>query len=346
MRAIFREFPELSNQIAHQAWADLPTPVEALSISPYAWIKRDDLSHQEFGGNKIRKLEFIIADALYRKKNQIITFGATGSNHGVATAMLCRKAGLKCKIYLFDQAITATVQKNLELMHAYGAELIYSKSLAQTVARFYCNPQRLFRNCYFIFAGGSNVLGTLGLVNAAFELKEQIEAGVLPLPEYIFCALGSGSTLAGLTLGVALARLPSKVIGIRVAPSHLGPFAACTKETVTRLIRQSYKMLSSFSHKKLPPVPTPIVWDEYYGAGYGLASKESLKAEQQFAELGLKLEATYSAKAAAAFLDQLKFDPKPSLYWHTYNSRSPMPSRADKSMNKLSRPLQAILEHP
>lgn len=320
-RPIFEWAPRLREHLPWQALAELPTRVEPLPMAPNAWIKRDDLSHAEYGGNKIRKLEFIIAEALAQGADRIVTFGATGTNHGVATAMMCQRAGIDCEILLFDQPDSATVQRNQQLMRHYGAALVFCGSLAKTVARFYLHPARLQRKAYFLFAGGSNVAGTLGFVNAAMELREQVFAQQMPMPSHIVCPVGSSATLAGLTLGFQWLRLPVSVIGVRVAPSHLGPFAACTVDSVARLMRQTRRAMVRLSGKPLPEPALPVLLDDYYGSGYGEASLAGSHAQREFARFGYALEQTYTAKAAACFLEITAREVSPVLFWQTFNSR-------------------------
>ena len=124
--------------------------------------------------------------------------------------------------------------------------------------------------CY-VFAGGSNAAGTIGYVNAAFELKEQIDDGEIPEPTVVFCPLGSGGTLAGLSLGFALAGLQIRAVGVRVAESHLGLFQACTKRTVEKLMNKTYIYLKK-SCRRLPDltVRKPSIAADYFGGGYGV----------------------------------------------------------------------------
>ena len=315
-------FPELAEHLPWLSLADLPTPVQALEpMGPKAWIKRDDISHPVYGGNKIRKLEFILAEVQQRGANRVITFGATGTNHGVATAMLCQQLGLRCTVLLFDQPDSKTVQQNLQRMQQFGADLVFCGSLASTVMRFYCHPKRLSADTYFLFAGGSNVAGTMGFINAAYELKQQIEDKQCPQPAKIFVPVGSSATLAGLTIGMALAQLEVEIVGIRVAPSHLGIIPTCTVSTVQKLIKQTRRRLTE-SGIDVPPVPSPILIDDYYGEGYGDRSEAGDKATEAFERCGVNLDQTYTAKAAAALLDSLEDSPdKVQLYWHTFNSR-------------------------
>jgi D-cysteine desulfhydrase len=343
-RPLFRDYPELEAVVPHRALAELPTPVESMALADHAWIKRDDLTHPVYGGNKIRKLEFIIADALAKGKKHIITFGATGTNHGVATALMCRQVGLDCTVLVFDQPVTDTVRRNLCLMQALGARLEYQGSLARTVARFYLHPLRLRRDSYFLFAGGSGVAGTLGFVNAALEVRDQIEAGSMPTPERIICPVGSSATLAGLTLGCTLAGLPTQVDGVRVAPSHLGPFPACTPETVGKLMQQTEHFLRRHLKSELPRVPRPVLRQEYFGEGYGRATTEGERAIARFAEEGFRLEPTYTGKAAAAFLDTLDETEGPVLFWQTYNSRDTTGLAQEADPDQLPGPLRSLFD--
>lgn len=320
-RPLFDWAPALRKRLPWQALADLPTPVEPLPFAANAWVKRDDLTHAEYGGNKIRKLEFIIADALARGAKRVVTFGAAGTNHGVATAMMCQRVGLACEILLFDQPDSATVQLNQQLMRHYGATLRYCGSLAATVARYYLHSARWKGDTYFLFAGGSNEAGTLGFVNAALELRDQIAEKRMPIPGRIVCPVGSSATLAGLTLGMQWLDLPIQVIGVRVAPSHLGPFAACTEASVLQLMHKTRRHTERLAGLTLPEPVKPVLLEGYYGDGYGVATSEGERACSQFASAGLKLEQTYSGKAAACFLDALSTTTTPVLFWHTFNSR-------------------------
>lgn len=320
-RPLFDVYPQLSDALPWLQLAELPTPVEHLSaIGANAWIKRDDLSHAVYGGNKLRKLEFILADALARGKDHVITFGATGTNHGVATAMLCQQLGIRCSVLLFDQPASNTVRDNLARMRNFGAELKFCGSLANTVRHYYFHPKRLSRKHYFLFAGGSNVAGTMGFINAAVELKQQIDAGQCPPPSQIFVPVGSSATLAGLTIGATLAGLETDIVGIRVAPSHLGVIPSCTPATVNQLMKQTCSKLSQFG-LSLPAIPAPKLIDNYYGDGYGVRSEAGDRASATFAQCGITLDQTYTAKAAAAFLDATKKSTDIQLYWHTFNSR-------------------------
>jgi 1-aminocyclopropane-1-carboxylate deaminase/D-cysteine desulfhydrase-like pyridoxal-dependent ACC family enzyme len=342
---LFTRYPIIKDQLQPQQFACLPTPVKAITeLANNAWIKQDDLTHPNYGGNKIRKLDFILADIKRQQKKHVITFGATGTNAGVATAMMCYRNQLKCTVYLFEQPLSQTVKDNLALMQAYGAELIYCGSLLKTVLSFYCSRYRLNRDSYFLWAGCSNSVATFAYINAAFELKQQIDNQDLPEPEHIFVPVGSCSTLAGLTLGAKLCGLNSKVVGIRVAPAYLGPFPACTEGEVNKVIKQAVTQMRSWGIGDLGPIPDCSFSDEFYGEGYGIASKSSEQAISRFKEIGIKLENTYTGKAAAAFIEQLDKSKKPQLFWQTFNSADALLRAEQDTQSNQHSHLSPVLE--
>ena len=289
------------------------------------WIKRDDMSSAVYVGNKLRKLEFILAAAKQRNAAHIVTFGGIGTNHGLATAIFCEKLGVRCTLLLFCQPVTADVQQNLILMNKFKAETIYKKSLWNTVVSYYILERLKHPAAYFVYAGGSNPEGTVGFVNAAFELKAQIKRGEMPEPEVIFCPLGSGGTLAGLALGLQLAGLQTRLKGVRVVASHLGPIQACTQQTVAKLMNRTYAFLRKRCHR-LPAlnIRAPEILHDYLGEGYGVPTKAADNVTRMLKQReGISLDAAYTSKAFAAVFDYCQHQAKtagPVLYWHTYSS--------------------------
>lgn len=304
-------FPELA-RLEPLALCTLPTPVQALpTLSTRAWVKRDDVTHPEYGGNKMRKLEFVAAEIQRKGATRVVTFGGTGTNAGVAAALVCRKIGVDCEVLTFDQPPSPVVEKNQALMRKYGARLVHVGSLFRTALRWYAHPRRLDPKSYFMFAGCSNPVATFGYVNAAFELRAQIDAGECPRPNEIVVAVGSGATLAGLTLGCALAGIDCVVTGVRVAPSHVGPFAVCTPGVVAGMMKAC----------ELGDAPHPVVIDDAYGDGYGVGTPAGDAAIEVMAPLGISLEKTYTAKACDVFLRALERGEGDVLFWNTYSSR-------------------------
>ncbi len=324
---LFDYFPELEKAVSWVPLGDFPTPVHQLTNLGHSnlWIKRDDLSSPLYGGNKVRKLEFVLGDVKARGKKEVVTIGGIGTNHGLATAIYCHRLGLDVTLIVFDQPVTRFVRQNLLLFHKYKARLVYAKSLVGAGAKFYITERLKRPNAYFLYAGGSSPVGALGFVNAAFELKQQIESGQMPEPRYIICPLGSNGTMAGLALGVLLAGIPAEVIGVGVTRSRLGPLHMATARSVRSLMQSTYRLLKSGS----PAVPdvtlgSQRVFHDYFGGEYGLPTAEGMEALRLFGEReGIKLEPTYTAKTCACLLDFIKEPARAGdavLYWHTYNS--------------------------
>lgn len=339
--SFLRRFPHLSSR-NHQTISELPTPLVTVpQLGQHAWLKQDNLSHSEYGGNKLRKLDFIAADIVAQQKSHVVSFGAIGTNAGVATAMMCQQLGLACTLFLFDQPVTTTVSNNLKRMLGYGARLIYCGSLSHTLLRFFCSPQRLDRNSYFLWAGCSNPPAILAYVSAVFELQQQLQAQGLPHPGHIVVPVGSGGTAAGLYLGLQLTGLNSTLVPVRVAPARLGPFDACSDKTVNRMIRQAAGLLQLDDRN----LPRARLVEGYYGAGYGHAGPRVEQAIDTFSAAGIHLEGTYSGKAACAFLDLLTQQSsqqpvRPVLFWNTYNSSDYIP---DADLRQLPLRLQRRL---
>jgi 1-aminocyclopropane-1-carboxylate deaminase/D-cysteine desulfhydrase-like pyridoxal-dependent ACC family enzyme len=321
--AIFEFYPELETKLPWIQLGDFPTPVHVLENTGDGrlWIKRDDKSSTEYGGNKVRKLEFVLADAIKKGCDHIITMGGIGTNHGLATAVFAKKLGLKCTLLLFKQPVNEYVKRNMLLFHKYDAEIIYAKSITRAGIELFVLRRLRSGNAYHLFAGGSSPIGTLGFANAAFELKKQIGQGLLPEPDIIVCPLGSNGTMAGLSLGVQLAGIRSRVIGVQVTESHIGPFQVCTKGTVTKLMKKTLRLLNknlSIDESRYDVVGS------YFGEGYGYPTPEGMLAISLMKEReNIVLEPTYTGKTFAAVIDMLiskEYAGKSILYWHTYNS--------------------------
>ncbi len=348
---LFSEYPELEENTPRISLGTFPTPVHHLSQMGPAnlWIKRDDLSSPIYGGNKIRKLEFILGEAKRRNISHIITFGGIGTHHGLATAIFCEKLGIDCTLLLFRQPVTPGVRKTLLLLHKFKAETVYKKTLWRTVVSYYLLERIKKPGGYFVYAGGSNPEGTIGYVNAAFELREQIHRGEVPQPEVIICPLGSGGTLAGLALGLQLAGLSTWLTGVRVSASHLGPFQACTQNTVEKLMAQTYTLLKQRC-QRLPQIKIrrPEILHDYFGGGYGVPTRAAGRVSRLLQEkAGIALDTTYTSKAFAAVYDYCQNQGKdagPVLYWHTYNSVDLTDQANSADYRKLPKPLRRLIK--
>ena len=312
---------------------DLPTPVRRLRRlesnlgATSLWVKCDDRSGPLYGGNKPRKLEYLVARALQRQRSGLLTIGGTGTHHGLATAIAARQAGLRCALVLLPQPLTPRVQHSMLLAHAYGAELHLAESipavLAKVVttlaaARLRGKPMEL------IPIGGTNALGAVGFVRAGLELAEQVRAGELPEPDAIFTALGSGGTTAGLIAGLRAGGLRTRVVAVLVTDT-LAP----SERRLARLAGAALAKLrdsgEALPHLRFSAADVHILRD-YIGGGYGVATADGDTATQTARDVeGIELEQTYTAKAFAAFLDAARSRRCGDrlLFWNTFSSVDP-----------------------
>ena len=296
---------ELRPELPHVALGEGPTPVRELEDG--LWMKDESGYGTLWGGNKIRKLEFILPDAKRRGKRTILTFGALATNHGLATALYAREQGLRCAIALVDQPIDDHVRAQLARLRASGATLHFTHTRARTIA---AAPWLLTRHRlpYVLPAGGSSPVGALGWVEGGLEIAEQVRAGDLPDPSHVVCAVGSGGTAAGLTVGLGLAGLDTKVLGVVVNDKLKLDHA-----TLMKLASRTARLAGA-------PAPGPerlVVTSEFLGAGYGHPTPGSESAVERFGELQLDPVYTAKAMAAALALDA----PGPLLYLHTHGPR-------------------------
>lgn len=324
MRLLFQRWPKLTNSLPCEEIATLPTPVIPLhQVHERLWMKCDNLSHEVYGGNKIRKLEFIIPELKQKNIRQVVSLGGIGTNSGTALAMVCRNLDIRCRLYVFRQADSDTVRHNYALMQQFGAELVHTRTAVTAGLRYYLDWRRLDPHRYFLYAGCSNTVSVFGYVNALLELKQQVDAGECPAPDHIVVATGSCSTLAGLLLGRALLQWPLRIIGVRVAPDYVGPVPGCTPELVSALMGQALSRITpAYPEYQNLALPMPVLTGNYYGTGYGIptpASEQALALARD--QASLRLENTYTAKALAAALDTLGQGNGTVLFWNTHHSR-------------------------
>ncbi len=326
--ALFRAFPGLERRITWIPLGSFPTRVERvtglLPPSVELWVKRDDQSGASYGGNKVRKLEFLLGEARARGARRLVTLGGIGSHHVLATAIYGRRAGFAVDAVVFPQPMTAHVREQLLADVAAGATLHPTRGFFGVPWRVWL--RRRGDDVTWISSGGSSPIGSLGYVSAALELLEQIAAGELPPPDIIYLALGSCGTAAGLLVGLAGAPSlpppspPPRVIGVRVVDRVVSN-ARATK----RLAARTAALLAArgeqwFNHLTLPPF---AVEHGFFGGAYGRSTRAADEAVARAAAVGLTLEPTYTGKAMAALLSDARrgaLDGKRVLFVHTYSS--------------------------
>ena len=297
-------------------FAALPTPIEALPRlrakigGPILQVKRDDLTGLGLGGNKTRKLEYVLAAAQANGAKTLISVGAAQSNHCRQTAALAARYGLGCILVLSGQADQPQTGNYLADT-LFGAEIVWcSRAERESVL------QQTFqaawdagRRPYLIPLGASTPIGTLGYVNAFEEVVQQGD-----LPDWMVVASSSGGTQAGLALGARIFAPQVKILGISIdnaehalqtVVANLANEAADRLRTPERLTAEDIRVNA-----------------DYLGGGYGVVGEPELEAIRLFAELeGLLLDPVYTGRAAAGLLDLIRkgyFKPEEKvLFWHT-----------------------------
>jgi D-cysteine desulfhydrase len=328
---LHERYPPLRGSLAHIALGEAPTPVrrlDGLSADGRAevWLKDDgEFGSGPWGGNKVRKLEWLLPEARRRGARTLLTVGGLATNWGLAAALYGRDQGLRTVLALVDQPVDEHVRRQLERLRASGAEIHLTRTKARTVATV---PWLMVRHTrrrppWFLPAGGSNAVGVLGYVEASLELAAQVEAGALPEPSHAVVAMGSAGTAAGLALGLRLAGLSTRVVGVPVT-TQLPNDARFT----ARLARRCEALLRDRGAEPAAGAPPPeglTVLAGWIGRGYGHRTPAGEEAAALAQERdGLRLDPVYTAKAVAALRAENaagRFGAGPVLYVHTDGPR-------------------------
>ncbi len=291
--------------------AHLPTPLERLDRltkelgGPEIWIKRDDCTGMSTGGNKTRKLEFLMAEAELQGAEIIVTQGATQSNHARQTAAFAAKMGMQCHIVLEDRTGSNNANYNnngnVLLDHLHGATTEkrpmgpdFNAVIEEVADEMRADGKKV----YTIPGGGSNATGALGYVNCAFEMLNQVNNSGMKI-DHIVHATGSAGTQAGLITGLKAmnAQIPLLGIGVR-APK------AKQEENVYNLACKTAEKLGCPGVVAREDV---VANTDYVGEGYGIPTESGIEAIKMFAELeAILLDPVYSAKGAAGFIDLIR----------------------------------------
>jgi D-cysteine desulfhydrase len=332
-RPLFDRYPGLREKLPLIELATLPTPIQApqqlareIGVDNLL-IKRDDLSAQLYGGNKVRKLEFLLADALAGDYGAVLTYGGAGSNHALATAIYAKQSGLDCHAILAREPATDAVAKKL----LYHLDLGTRLESADTMPAIRAAAERIRAShgaVYEIPFGGSSWRGTAGFVNAGLELAGQVALGELSPPDFIYLAGGTLGTAAGLALGIRLCQLPICIVVVQVTPDT---YAA--PDLLARLLSDTNTELHHLD-PQVPILDEPMqqveMRKEFLGGGYAQVTDEGRVAVELLQQtLGMALDTTYTAKAMAALISDARagrLDSRQVLFWNTYNSR-PYPER-------------------
>lgn len=357
-RPLLDSYSGLKTKLAWIELAGLPTPVRRLEqLGNYLghqqlYLKDDGMTNFDIGGNKLRKLEPILADAIAQGAKTIFTFGAVGSNLVTQTCAACSKVNLKSSVFLTPEPNSVQLQNNLLLDYSYNASLYFYPNnefrkigVLDAIVQYVLDYQKL---PYLVPIGASCPLGAVGYVNAAFELKKQIDQGLLPQPDYIYIALGSVGTLAGLALGLKIIGIESQIVAISSSLNEDDYYQQRFLELAQQTNQLLHNIDSSFALEDVTKIP--VIFDfNFVGKGYAYFTQEGAQAIQIFKEYeNLDLEGVYTGKCAAAFIEHIQTNPdlknKIILFWNTFGIREQI---HDQQLYKqLPKPLQRFFEEP
>ncbi len=330
-------WPRVATRLDSVPLGDFPTPVERLAPLEQTlgegplYVKRDDLSSPVYGGNKVRTLEVLFADARASGASEIVATGAFGSNHAVATVLHAPRAGLAPGAILFPQPASFAALENLRVTLAHATRL---RVLRHWVTLPFAMARERAETRVVMAPGGATPHGALGYVAAALELAEQVHRGALEPPACVVVGVGSTCTSAGLLVGFAHAarlgigfRAPPQLVSVRVTP---WPITA--RFRILGLAERTARLLAELAGDprlalRSSDLDAALAIDgRELGRGYGRPSPSGLEALHEFRRAGLfPLDVTYSSKAAAGlFALARKHTPGPLLFWST-KSTAPLP---------------------
>jgi D-cysteine desulfhydrase len=343
--------PQLEEGCGWVPLGNYPTPVEPLVIHGESkprpsmlWAKREDISSEIYGGNKIRTLEWLFAQAIRNGADEICSTGSYGSNHAVATVLHAPRVGLRSSVMLHPQPYSATARENLDVTLSSSDEingLPHWAFLPLSIFWKHRRDKARNRTTFIMAPGGATPTGALGYVSAALELAGQVISEQMPMPRRIVLAVGSTCTTAGLLLGTEIAgrfgftgrwSQPPDILAVRVTP---WPITARRRIALLSLRTSRLLYRLTGDPRVLVPYSTLlkrlVVDPSQIGKGYGHPTPSGLESMKHFPDI--VLDTTYSAKATAALVDIVKNRSGCTLFWATKSS-APLPSLDQSRMNR------------
>lgn len=322
---LFERYPAMAS-LPRVEICSLPTPLESWSLGVDCGslrIKRDDLTSEAYGGNKARKLELLLGQAIDEGRRAVITFGAYGSNHALATAVHACALGLEPHVVLSPQAPGPFAARTLRA-HAGLGTVIHPVDGWDGSREAVRVREELTRRDGIAPAvipmGGTNALGALAYVSAAFELLEQGPADI------VYVAGGTLGTALGLAVGFSLAGSATRVESVRVTPEQVGGAdrASAIAADIIALMRRLDDSLPAIAPDELTFSPR----DEFFEPGYGVLTTQTAAAVRAAAASGIRLETTYTGKALQALIedaDKAGLRDRDVVFWNTYSGTAPLP---------------------
>ena len=341
VNSLSRTFPRLGALLPTAGLTLSPTPLSVHTVTvgsreKRVLVKHDELSGELYGGNKVRKLDYILADARRQDATQIATFGAVGSHHALATALYAQAMGFEAIAFLGHQSSIEHVYDTLAAHVANGTRIVRyggSEENRAAIRDRHLDPS----GAYVVPPGGSSPLGVVGFVDGALEFAGQLREYGIEAPSRLYVANGTMGTVAGLGLGFALANLDIEIQAVRVTSEDYASEAG-----TNQLMRETTELIRALE----PVFPADLAArtsiryrHAFVGDGYARPTPECELATG-FARdhLGLELETTYTGKAMAALLADADSDNgNSSAFWNTYNAR-PLSGVANLSLEATGLP--------
>jgi D-cysteine desulfhydrase len=334
---IFEAFPDLARTVPWIPLAHVPTAVEPCdAIGDWlgrsgVFMKRDDVISPLYGGNKVRRYEFVLADAKARGAQRIVTAGGIGSTQVMATALFGRSLGFNVRAILFEQPVTEFAREAILGLVDTGIDLVNGGGYAMSAWRTFRALGGDARN-YLILPGAARGLANLGYVDAMFELAGQVERGEAPRPDVIVLPAGSSGTLSALALGSAHLGWDTEIVGVRITTA-----LACNRFTVGFVIGKTDRFLAARARgwKSARRRARYSLYGGALGAGYGYPTADAVEGATMIKRLtGASGEVTYSGKALAALrviASLPAYQDKTILLWNTLSTPRPKPSLAARA---------------
>ena len=311
---LVRRFPALG-RLPRARLGRFPTPVQHMTaLAPGLWFKREDLAADPLGGNKVRALEFLLGGV--RSGDLVVTVGAAGSTHALATSVYARRLGARALVFRWPQEMSDTARRVSDRIALESGRSQVQRGLIGAYA--HALAARL-RGARWIPAGGSSPLGILGQVNAALEVVDQVNDGIMPCPNRVVVPLGTGGTMAGLAIGFAMARMKIEVVGVRVVPRMVA-----NRAHVRRLIGRTSRLIERRTKASVlrPETGAMRIIHDFYGGAYGRATGAGTEVSKRCVErTGIEIDPTYGAKTLAAAVALAERDGGTTLFWLSFDAR-------------------------
>lgn len=353
---LFERWPKLAESVPWMRLAETPTRVERCdALEPYThhhehevdlWMKRDDLASPMYGGNKVRRYEFLFAKARAQGATSLWTLGGVASTQATATAVHGRAQGFDVNLVLYDQPVTTFGREALCIDAAVGANMIRAHNFVTAAFRLWRELRRAPKGSAFLIEpGASSARANLGYVDAMLELAAQVDAGECPRPDAILVPAGSSGTLAAIALSLRMLQWDTEAIGVRIAPriaTNRITIGHRVRSTARFLVRRGGAEASSFEGARW------TVMQGFIGPGYGAPTADAIEGAAWWKTLtGATGEVTYTGKQLAALralVREPRFRKKTILLWNTLSTPRPTISASARSL--VPRAFDSVFDGP